>query len=123
MLIVMHKIEGWREVRMKTLEKTDVVKFEGRSTARLSPPTQMREMLAASRKSNVPFEHAWVSAFAHVRWPHDTTHRNEWKDELEASKEDWRQAYERQGKPNRALMSLYALLCQYGSDDDRTLAA
>jgi hypothetical protein len=42
------------------------------------------------------FEIAWRFAFARVRWPHDTTHRREWKRIIEdpAGRDVWRRAFE-----------------------------
>lgn len=88
-----------------------------------SPATQMREMLVRSRRSGVGFERAWESAFERIRWPHDTTHRNDWKDQLEADREQWRVAYEREGAVNKPLLALYSLLCQYGTERIGRVAA
>lgn len=88
-----------------------------------SPATQMREMLVKSRRSGVGFERAWDSAYERIRWPHDTAHRNEWKDQLDYDRESWRVAYEREGAVNRPLLALYSLLCQYGEQQPERLAA
>lgn len=58
------------------------------------PDQQIRVMLAASKKAGVPFDRAWASAYSRVSWPHDTTHRREWKDTLECAMTVWRSAYE-----------------------------
>jgi hypothetical protein len=70
----------------------------------------MREMLVMSRRYGVGFERAWPSAYARVRWPHDTEHRQSWKALLDEQREDWRMAYEHEGQPRRSLTALYSLL-------------
>lgn len=76
-------------------------------------------MLSYSQRHDVPFDKAWESAFARVRWPHDTEHRQGWKELLIEQREDWRRAYQREGKPNKSLLALLALL---GGGSDRLAA-
>ena len=82
-----------------------------------SPATQMREMLVQSRRYGVPFEKSWDSAFARVRWPHDTEHRQEWKALLEDQRAAWEIAFEKQGDESRPLRALYSLLTAAASDE------
>lgn len=62
-----------------------------------SPAVQMRLLLDDARSRAMEFEQAWEFAFSRIRWPHDTTHRREWKAVLESKKAIavWRSAYER----------------------------
>lgn len=39
----------------------------------------MRVLLAKARALNKDFDAAHEFALARIRWPHDTTHRREWK--------------------------------------------
>lgn len=80
-----------------------------------SPANQMRVMLAHLRASGVPFERAREIAWERIRWPHDTTHRWEWKallgdyqaaamvgmrvDQVADQIEAWRRAYEGEHAP------------------------
>lgn len=91
-------------------------------TGKPSPATQMREMLSVSRRHGVPFEKAWRSAFQRVRWPHDTEHRQGWKDQLEEDRSDWQAAYEGDGEVNRPLIALYSLFCAYVPEHERIAA-
>lgn len=77
-----------------------------------SPATQMREMLARYRRVGVEFDRAWGIAWQHVRWPHDTEHRHEWKMRLAADVDEWREAYERRGQQRPALSAVYRLLSE-----------
>jgi hypothetical protein len=83
-----------------------------RSGGPVSPAVQMRKLLAYGRERGWEFEAAWRWAFERVRWPHDTTHRLEWKGVLgrshddpkpipSAQREAWRSAYERQTQSTR----------------------
>lgn len=94
-----------------------VVRIEGRSSAKLAPATQMRQMLVVSKRQGVSFERAWRSAHAHVRWPHDTVHRQQWKDQLDGTREHWRRAYENEGKPNGPLAAVAVLLSMVEPDE------
>lgn len=82
-----------------------------------SPATQMRVLLARSRARGVTFERAYHLALnERIRWPHDTTHRKEWKATLGYVEEDsspleqaraarqialWRAAYYREPMDDR----------------------
>ena len=61
----------------------------------VSPAIQLRVTLGRARANGREFEDAWEFAFANVRWPHDTTHRREWKDILSAPEtvEAWKLAF------------------------------
>src|SRR4051812_19193343 len=78
-----------------------------------SPPVQLRGLLAECREDGLDFESAWELCTGRMvplpdgtrglvggqlRWPHDTTHRKEWKDILAspASRCVWRAAYYRE---------------------------
>lgn len=43
------------------------------------PSEQMRILLDKARALNKEFDEAHKFAFSRIRWPHDTTHRREWK--------------------------------------------
>ena len=43
------------------------------------PSEQMRILLGKARALDKDFESAHSFAFSRIRWPHDTTHRREWK--------------------------------------------
>lgn len=75
-----------------------------------SPAVQVRVLLESARQRAMTFDEAWVFALGdliklssgepdfvngRVRWPHDTTHRREWKRTLADSKarKVWRAAY------------------------------
>lgn len=45
----------------------------------VSPAVQLRARLQEARVEGMEFEEAWPWAFKRVKWPHDTTHRVEWK--------------------------------------------
>ncbi len=63
-----------------------------------SPAVQMRVLLERARERDMNFDEAWDFAFARIRWPHDTTHRREWKDIFRSvkSRRVWRSCFERQ---------------------------
>lgn len=72
----------------------------------VSPAIQFRKLLEYGRERGWPFETAWRWSYERVRWPHDTTHRREWKKILGESHDDqrrtptqqreaWQSAYER----------------------------
>jgi hypothetical protein len=44
-----------------------------------SPAAQLRRLLIAAREQGLLFEEVWEPCLRQVRWPHDTTHRHEWK--------------------------------------------
>lgn len=90
-----------------------------------SPAVQMRVLLERARDRLMPFDEAWVWAIGEqfvredklidfrggrVRWPHDTTHRIEWKQILGSRKdrEVWRRSYLRQpaGEREKTLVNL-----------------
>lgn len=79
--------------------------LSGQVTGPVSPAVQLRVALALARKGGFDFDTAWASAFASIRWPHDTTHRREWKKILSAPEtvEAWRAAYEREACASRQL--------------------
>lgn len=59
------------------------------------PAVQMRILLAHARANFYAFDEAWRFAWDRIRWPHDTTHRREWKMVLPERRppEAWRSAY------------------------------
>lgn len=59
-----------------------------------SPAEQLRHHLANARNGAVGFEKAWDAAWCRLAWPHDTTHRREWKATLEESRGLWECSYE-----------------------------
>lgn len=72
----------------------------------VSPAVQFRRLLECGRERGWAFETAWRWSYERVRWPHDTTHRREWKRVLGDSPTDprripteqrrvWQAAYER----------------------------
>jgi hypothetical protein len=76
-----------------------------RSNGPVSPAIQFRKLLQYGRQRDWPFETAWRWSFERVKWPHDTTHRKEWKAVLgdrhddprpvpTKQREAWRSAYE-----------------------------
>jgi hypothetical protein len=83
-----------------------------RASGPVSPAVQFRKLLEYGRERDWPFETAWRWAYERVRWPHDTTHRREWKKVLGESPDDprktpvqqreaWRSAYERRSQSPR----------------------
>lgn len=84
----------------------------------VSPAVQLRLLLAEARSSELEFEHAWGQALRCVKWPHDTSHRIEWKQILGDGKdyttpaktfEAWRGAYYREVPTrNQTTLSLIA---------------
>jgi hypothetical protein len=93
------------------------------SNPKAAPPTQMRELLSASRRAGIAFDRAWATAWNQVRWPHDTEHRREWKELLDGDRLAWQAAYERKGEENRSLRALYSLLQQATEPTDERLIA
>lgn len=84
-----------------------------------SPAVQVRVLLERAREQGFTFERAWVWALGtpytrddgrldftggRVRWPHDTSHRVEWKEVLggEESIRVWRACFERAPVPKDA---------------------
>lgn len=61
-----------------------------------SPAEQLNWLLSRSKHWGTDFDLAWKSAWKHIVWPHDTSHRQQWKDTLLAEREMWRRAYEGQ---------------------------
>lgn len=61
----------------------------------VSPAVQLRIKLKRARAYGQDFDTAWEAAFENIRWPHDTTHRREWKAILgdPLAKEVWRAAF------------------------------
>lgn len=91
---------------------TEDLVAELRGCGPVSPAIQMRKLLAFGRARGWEFETAWRWSWERVRWPHDTTHRLEWKAILGACPEDdrsvpmvqrqsWRCAYEREEQSRR----------------------
>jgi hypothetical protein len=77
-----------------------------RANGPVSPAVQFRRLLEYGRERGWAFETAWRWSYERVRWPHDTTHRREWKKILGESPDDprrvpsqqrqaWQSAYER----------------------------
>jgi ABC-type oligopeptide transport system substrate-binding subunit len=81
------------------------------------PSEQMRVLLDKARSLNKEFDAAYEFAFSRIRWPHDTTHRREWKallgdyesarevnvrrEEVSQQIEIWRSAYYNQRVESR----------------------
>lgn len=63
-----------------------------------SPAVQLRVLLEHGRDRDMSFELAWEFAWTRIRWPHDTTHRREWKAVLEQrdTRRVWQAAYNRE---------------------------
>lgn len=61
----------------------------------VSPAVQLRIKLRRARECGATFEDAWEAAYENIRWPHDTTHRREWKAILgdPDAREVWKAAY------------------------------
>lgn len=85
---------------------SELLLAELRAHGPLSPAVQFRHLLEYGRERDWPFPVAWRWSYERVRWPHDTTHRKEWKRILGESHDDdrrtpteqreaWRSAYER----------------------------
>lgn len=74
-----------------------------------SPAVQMRVLLGRAREHGMSFDVAWEFSWQRIRWPHDTTHRREWKAILSdaSSLEVWRASFDRQ--PVDRLAQLRAL--------------
>lgn len=77
-------------------------------------------MLAASRRAGVSFEHAWRTGLEKVRWPHDTTHRHEWRRLLPEQRALWEAAYNREPLPK---LDSFARLPPDALSHDRSGAA
>jgi hypothetical protein len=78
-----------------------------------SPAVQMRVLLMRARERGMTFDAAYSFAFARIRWPHDTSHRREWKVVLAdpAGVQTWREAYERTPLPkDRAAIANLAMV-------------
>lgn len=82
-----------------------------------SPAEQLRVHLGRARAADMAFDHAWGQALQRIAWPHDTSHRREWKSILGDGKDmstpkkmlaSWRRAYE--GEPSRLSESAPGLL-------------
>ena len=71
----------------------------------VTPAVQLRVALKRSRANGRDFDSAWTFAMSNIRWPHDTTHRREWKAILEAPEtvEAWRLAYHNEPCASRQL--------------------
>jgi hypothetical protein len=68
-----------------------------------SPAVQLRVLLIHARDRGFAFDEAWEWAWARIRWPHDTTHRREWKAVLESADTHrvWGSAYRQQASSPR----------------------
>ena len=77
-----------------------------RSGGPVSPAIQMRKLLVFGREHGWEFELAWRWSYERVKFPHDTTHRREWKQVLGERHDDaraiptlqrdaWHSAYDR----------------------------
>jgi hypothetical protein len=60
-------------------------------------------LLIHARDRGFAFDEAWEWAWARIRWPHDTTHRREWKAVLESADTHrvWGSAYRQQASSPR----------------------
>lgn len=69
-----------------------------------SPAVQMRVLLEYARVRDLTFAEAWEFSFVRIRWPHDTTHRREWKAILRqpSQRRVWESAYNREPQDERA---------------------
>lgn len=83
-----------------------------RAAGPVSPAVQFRRLLVYGRERGWSFETSWRWAYERVRWPHDTTHRKEWKGILGESHDDpranpvkqreaWQSAYEGASQSDR----------------------
>lgn len=76
----------------------------------MSPAEQLRVHLERDRERGVAFEVAYSSVLdedaGRIAWPHNTTHRREWKAILDSprQREVWRAAFE--NEPVRSLANL-----------------
>jgi hypothetical protein len=57
------------------------------------PPAQLRVALAYLRCEGYLFDDAWPLALKRVVWPHDTTHRRQWREALRATRPEWEACY------------------------------
>jgi hypothetical protein len=79
--------------------------------SRPSPPEQLRERLAFQRARGAAFDHAWTRSVSALHWRNGDD-RHEWIPALEATRDEWRAAYEHR-EPDvtlRAVGGLQALL-------------
>jgi hypothetical protein len=81
------------------------------------PPADLRHGLADARRRGLAFDEAWVEAWAGVRWPNWTGGIAEWREALNATKPEWRRAYEREPSSGGAALSLLAEAA--GGHDER----
>lgn len=77
---------------------------QARELARQGAFVQMRVLLAEARGHGMGFDAAWIVAWPHVRWDHDTKHRREAKAVLIEHREIWRSAYLREPAPASMVM-------------------
>lgn len=72
-----------------------------------TPACQVREQLESLREQGFAFDFAWSRALERIKWPEDTTARNEWRDLLTRDRDRvWRPAYQREGKPPKGIDAL-----------------
>jgi hypothetical protein len=57
------------------------------------PPVQFRQSIAYCRRLGWAFAIAWDEAWKACKWPHDTTHRRDWKVAMEETRGEWEAAY------------------------------
>lgn len=90
----------------------------------MSPPqrppsaTQMFEALSRLRATGAPFDRAWEVAYRdRVRWPHDGTTRRIDKEAIQATRAEWKAAYE--GRETPLSRTLRAISEQAPAEESR----
>jgi hypothetical protein len=88
------------------------------------PPGDLRLLLLEARREGLDFDEAWKVAMRTVRFPKggsgaasDLNGRAAWRQVLEATKPEWRRAYDRVPSPHgEALVALAEALDTTGSE-------
>lgn len=60
---------------------------------RPSPHVQLRHALQEAKARALTFDDAWAWAMRQIIWPHDTTHRQQWRRALLSTRSEWRACY------------------------------
>lgn len=77
--------------------------------ARSDPARQLRALLARSRANGRDFGSAWDFAWRSMVMPHDTEERRAWREALDATRSEWRRAYEGEQSPRVEAIKVLAV--------------
>lgn len=83
------------------------------------PPVQLRRVLERAREHGLTFDQGWYRAMGSrhptaVKFPHDTPARREWRTALDATKAEWRAAFDL--KPTRVGGHIDALRSHFDTE-------